>query len=435
MSFTFTKARSISRTCFPDIKILRQTSMNFHHNIRISDFTYKLPPEKIAAFPLEKRDESKLLIYKEGEISESQFLDLSDHLPGSATLVFNDTRVVRARLIFNKPTGARIEIFCLDEGMGEDVQLAFARRGSVRWKCLVGNARRWASGILTRKIATAQGELILNAEILERVGDEWLINFNWQPTGFSFSEVLELAGKVPLPPYISREADENDATRYQTIYARSDGSVAAPTAGLHFSESLLKKLDAHDINREYLTLHVGAGTFKPVSSEHIGDHQMHREMITVTRDAIWTLLKDERKIFAVGTTSLRTLESLYWIGAKLIKNQNDEVLEVKQWDPYGPLNENPITTSEALHAILKQMDANGQKHISGFTSLMIVPGYQFRLCQGLVTNFHQPQSTLLLLVATFIGPGWREVYDYALAHNFRFLSYGDACLFYLNNKC
>lgn len=409
--------------------------MTHPEKIHISDFTYELPSEKIAAFPLGKRDDSKLIIYKDGLITESHFYDLCDHLPATSTLVFNDTRVVRARLLFNKPTGARIEIFCLDEGMGEDVQIAFARRGSVKWKCLVGNARRWASGILTRRIETEQSELTLSAEILERIGDEWLISFNWQPSHLSFSEVLEIAGKVPLPPYINREADENDVTRYQTVYARSDGSVAAPTAGLHFSESLLEKLNTVGIKRENVTLHVGAGTFKPVSTEQLGEHQMHREMITVTRSTILALLNNQQQIFAVGTTSLRTLESLYWFGAKLINTKNQDVLEVKQWDPYGLLNESPVTTSDALQAILKHMDESGKTAISGFTSLMIVPGYKFRICQGLITNFHQPQSTLLLLVAAFIGPDWRKVYDYALTHNFRFLSYGDACLFYLKTKC
>ncbi|MEI6750182.1 MAG: S-adenosylmethionine:tRNA ribosyltransferase-isomerase [Bacteroidales bacterium] len=409
--------------------------MNYPQSIRISDYTYDLPTGKISAFPLEKRDESKLLIYKDGDISESQFLNLSDHLPDGATLVFNDTRVVRARLIFKKPTGARIELFCLDEGLGEDTQLAFARHGSVKWKCLVGNARRWSSGTLTQKIDTANGELILNAEILERVSDGWLINFYWQPGNLSFSEVLEMAGKVPLPPYISREADENDITRYQTIYARSNGSVAAPTAGLHFSKDLFEKIEYRGIRREYLTLHVGAGTFKPVSSEIIGEHQMHREMIIVTKDTILALLDKQSKIFAVGTTSLRTLESLYWFGAKLIKIINEDRMEVGQWDPYSSLNENPVDTDKALQAILKYMDKLGKTSISGFTSLMIVPGYKFHVCQGLITNFHQPQSTLLLLVAAFVGPGWRQVYNYALVHDFRFLSYGDACLFYLNTRC
>jgi S-adenosylmethionine:tRNA ribosyltransferase-isomerase len=408
--------------------------MSHYKNLRISDYTYQLPPEKIAAFPLEKRDESKLLIYKNGEISESQFINLVDQLPAGSRLVFNDTRVVRARLLFNKPTGARIEIFCLDEGMGEDVQLAFARCGSVTWKCLVGNARRWSSGILSYTIAIPAGELTLNAEITERQGDEWLIRFSWQPAHLSFSEVLELAGKVPLPPYISREADENDVTRYQTIYAQNDGSVAAPTAGLHFSESLLREIESRGIIKEYVTLHVGAGTFKPVSAEIVGEHTMHREMIMVSRSTIMALLKDDRlQLFAIGTTSLRTLESLYWFGAKLIKEQSGDVLEINQWDPYGSLNENPVTTMEALQAILKHMDKLGKASFIGFTSLMIVPGYQFRLCKGLITNFHQPQSTLLLLVAAFIGPGWREVYGYALAHNFRFLSYGDGCLFFLSN--
>ena len=244
-----------------------------------------------------------------------------------------------------------------------------------------------------------------------------------------------MAGKVPLPPYISREADENDITRYQTIYARSNGSVAAPTAGLHFSKDLFEKIEYRGIRREYLTLHVGAGTFKPVSSEIIGEHQMHREMIIVTKDTILALLDKQSKIFAVGTTSLRTLESLYWFGAKLIKIINEDRMEVGQWDPYSSLNENPVDTDKALQAILKYMDKLGKTSISGFTSLMIVPGYKFHVCQGLITNFHQPQSTLLLLVAAFVGPGWRQVYNYALVHDFRFLSYGDACLFYLNTRC
>jgi S-adenosylmethionine:tRNA ribosyltransferase-isomerase len=409
--------------------------MRLPKNIRIADYTYHLSSEKIAAYPLEKRDESKLLIFRDGEIAESQFLNLSDHLPSGSMLVFNDTRVVRARLLFNKPTGAQIEIFCLDEGMDEDVQLAFSRCGSVRWKCLVGNARRWQLGILTMKIESAQGELLLHAELIKRQGDEWLINFTWQPAQFSFSEVLELAGKVPLPPYISRQADENDAVRYQTIYAHNDGSVAAPTAGLHFSEKLTGELKSLGIPLEYVTLHVGAGTFKPVSAELIGEHQMHREMITVTKETIHSLLKNGKQIFAVGTTSLRTLESLYWFGAKIVRGQTGDSLEILQWDPYGQLNENPVSTEEALNAILKYMDDHGKTGISGFTSLMIVPGYQFRLCRGLITNFHQPQSTLLLLVAAFIGQDWRKVYDYALSHDFRFLSYGDACLFYLNSKC
>jgi len=404
-------------------------------NIRIADYTYELPADKIAAYPLEKRDESKLLIYKDGQISESQFLKLSEHIPEGATLVFNDTRVVRARLLFNKPTGAQIELFCLDEGMGEDVQVAFAHSGSVKWKCLVGNARRWQSGILSRTIVTANRELELNAELIHRVGNEWLIRFSWQPSELSFSEVLETAGKVPLPPYINREADENDIKRYQTIYAHNDGSVAAPTAGLHFSESLLEKFKSHGINCEFVTLHVGAGTFKPVSTELIGEHRMHREMITVSRVAITEILKNSQQIFAVGTTSLRTLESLYWFGAKLLKGQIHDGLEILQWDPYRELNENPVSTEEALNAVLKHMDDEGKESISGFTSLMIVPGYQFRICRGLITNFHQPQSTLLLLVAAFIGPDWREVYKYALSNDFRFLSYGDACLFYLNCKC
>ena len=404
-------------------------------NIRIADYTYELPADKIAAYPLEKRDESKLLIYKDGQISESQFLKLSEHIPEGATLVFNDTRVVRARLLFNKPTGAQIELFCLDEGMDEDVQVAFAHSGSVKWKCLVGNARRWQSGILSRTIVTANRELELNAELIHRVGNEWLIRFSWQPSELSFSEVLETAGKVPLPPYINREADENDIKRYQTIYAHNDGSVAAPTAGLHFSESLLEKFKSHGINCEFVTLHVGAGTFKPVSTELIGEHRMHREMITVSRVAITEILKNSQQIFAVGTTSLRTLESLYWFGAKLLKGQIHDGLEILQWDPYRELNENPVSTEEALNAVLKHMDDEGKESISGFTSLMIVPGYQFRICRGLITNFHQPQSTLLLLVAAFIGPDWREVYKYALSNDFRFLSYGDACLFYLNCKC
>jgi S-adenosylmethionine:tRNA ribosyltransferase-isomerase len=408
--------------------------MTLQESICIADFTYNLPGEKIAAYPLHKRDTSKLLICKAGIITESKFRQLPDYLPEGCTMVFNDTRVVRARLIFNKPTGARIEVFCLEEAMGLDVQVAFAQQGAVEWKCLVGNAKRWQEGTLTRQINSANGEVELSADLMSRTDDAWLIRFSWQPQELSFSEVLEMAGQIPLPPYINREAEDEDSERYQTVYARSEGSVAAPTAGLHFSEELLGELQQKKIKRKYVTLHVGAGTFKPVSTDMIGQHRMHRELITINKATICALLNvTPGSIFAVGTTSLRALESLYWHGVKLIKSKTDGIFEINQWDPYHGLDDEPISTAQALEAILHHLEETDTDIISGYTSLIIVPGYRFRMCQGLITNFHQPQSTLLLLVAAFIGPVWRQVYEYALTHDFRFLSYGDGCLFFLNN--
>lgn len=408
--------------------------MTLQESIRIADYTYNLPGEKIAAYPLHKRDTSKLLICKDGIISESNFRQLPHFLPVGSTMVFNDTRVVRARLIFNKPTGARIEVFCLEEAMGMDIQVAFAQKGEVTWKCLVGNAKRWQDGTLTRQITSANSVVELNADIVSRTDDEWLIRFSWQPRELSFSEVLEKAGQIPLPPYINREAEDEDSERYQTVYARSDGSVAAPTAGLHFSEELLGELQQKAIKRKYVTLHVGAGTFKPVSADIIGQHRMHRELITINKATICALLSAKpENTFAVGTTSLRALESLYWHGVKLIKSKITGMLEINQWEPYGELANSPITVAQALEAVLHHLEESDTDVITGYTSLLIVPGYRFRMCRGLVTNFHQPQSTLLLLVAAFIGPVWRQVYDYALSHDFRFLSYGDGCLFFLDN--
>lgn len=408
--------------------------MTLQESIRIADYTYDLPAEKIAVYPLLKRDTSKLLVCRDGIISESKFRQLPGILPEGCTMVFNDTRVVRARLIFIKPTGARIEVFCLEEAMGLDVQIAFAQKGEVTWKCLVGNAKRWQVGTLTQIIVTANGEVELNAELVSRKDDEWLIRFTWQPGGLSFSEVLEMAGQVPLPPYINREAEVEDSERYQTVYARSDGSVAAPTAGLHFSEELLGEIQLKNIKRKYVTLHVGAGTFKPVSTDLIGEHHMHRELITINKATICALQNaGPENIFAVGTTSLRALESLYWYGVKLLKSASEGILEINQWDPYGELDNEQVTTARSLQAIMDYLEDEDADHVTGFTSLMIVPGYRFRMCQGLITNFHQPQSTLLLLVAAFIGPVWRQVYEYALTHDFRFLSYGDGCLFFLNH--
>jgi len=408
--------------------------MTLQESIRIADYTYNLPDEKIAAYPLHKRDASKLLICKEGIISESTFRQLPGYLPAGSTMVFNDTRVVRARLIFNKSTGARIEVFCLEEAMGLDVQVAFAQQGEVTWKCLVGNAKRWQEGTLTRQIVSVNGEVELNAELVSRTDDEWLIRFHWRSRELSFSEVLEMAGLVPLPPYMNREAEVEDSERYQTVYARNDGSVAAPTAGLHFSEELLGELQLKTIKRKYVTLHVGSGTFKPVSADIIGQHHMHRETISINKATICALQNAKpENIFAVGTTSLRALESLYWHGVKLIKSKGTAIPEINQWDPYGGFDDEPVTTAQSLEAILNHLEETDTDVITGYTSLMIVPGYRFRMCQGLITNFHQPQSTLLLLVAAFIGPVWRQVYDYALAHDFRFLSYGDGCLFFLNN--
>ena len=407
--------------------------MNIPGNLRIKDFDYPLPHECIAQYPLEDRDASKLLIWNRGKISESLFSNIVSELPSGSMLVFNDTRVIHARLIFSKPTGATIEIFCLEPlEPTTEIAASFAQTASCTWKCLIGNVKRWKDGILEKSFTRDGRSCTLTATKKENLGDGcFSVEFRWEPASLSFSAIIERAGLVPLPPYITRASVPLDNDRYQTIYAKHEGSVAAPTAGLHFTTGTLDTLKKKNIRFEHVTLHVGIGTFRPVSVDDIASHIMHAEKISVGISVIRNLIRDDqRKAIAVGTTSVRTLESLYWLGVKLITEGTGQFPFVHQWDAYDPALNSGIGTREALSVLAAWLEKNGMESYSGSTSLMIVPGYRFRIVKGMITNFHMPQSTLLLLVAAFAGEGWRSAYEYALQHDFRFLSYGDACLFF-----
>lgn len=396
--------------------------------LSIKDYTYTLPEDRIAKYPLSKRDDSKLLVYNNGEISQDTYRNLPSLLPGKSLLVFNDTRVVEARILFKKPTGGVIEIFCLEPGDEfPGISTAMQQKGKLSWKCLVGGASKWKPGQVLQKKIENTGT-ILEARYKAKARDAFIIELSWTPGELSFSEILHQTGAIPLPPYIKREADPSDAERYQTVYATEGGSVAAPTAGLHFTTELLADLEKKDIKKEFVTLHVSAGTFKPVKTERIGDHEMHAEWIDVKKQTIQQLISHiGGNITAVGTTSMRTLESLYWIGVKLLAYPGaDRPEPVGQWEPYE--NKNDIPVERSLQAIIEWMNKKNKKTLVTQTSILIAPGYQFRIVNGLITNFHQPQSTLLLLIAAFIGADWKKVYDYALDSDFRFLSYGDGCL-------
>jgi S-adenosylmethionine:tRNA ribosyltransferase-isomerase len=412
-------------------------------DIDIADYTYDLPASSIAYYPPAERDSSRLLIYREGVIGETTYRHIGDQLPEGAVLVFNNTKVVEARIVFQKETGAQIEIFCLEpaEGYG-GMTAAMSQTGSVRWKCLIGGASKWKPGqILTKKMEG--GEVLLEARYLDKLSDSFLIELSWTPAALSFAELLHHAGLVPLPPYIQRPPEALDGERYQTVYARYDGSVAAPTAGLHFTDVIFDSLDAKNIRRTFVTLHVGAGTFLPVKAATLEHHIMHTEFIAVTREAIGELLealREGRPIIPVGTTSARTIESLYWLGAKLIADpaMADADLLVKQWDAYGGIEQpdqvsgagagGGISPAVALAALLERMKERGVTQLVTHTQLMITPGYTWRIARGLITNFHQPGSTLLLLIASLVGEDWRTIYGHALERGFRFLSYGDGCL-------
>ncbi|HEY0679102.1 MAG TPA: S-adenosylmethionine:tRNA ribosyltransferase-isomerase [Chitinophagaceae bacterium] len=402
-------------------------------DIRIEDYTYDLPHDRIAIHPLSERDASRLLIYKNG-ISEDIYRHLAAHLPANSLVVFNNTRVIEARILFQKPTGAHIEIFCLEpHEQYRDITAAMLQEGRVYWKCMIGGASKWKHGLVLHKEILHNGnKTTLSAAITERRPDSFVIEFTWTPASLSFAALLHEAGLIPLPPYIKRETEASDATRYQTVYAAKNGSVAAPTAGLHFTEQILRSLEEKNIRRTYVTLHVGAGTFKPVKTVTIGEHSMHAEFIQVEIGTIEALIQFHNKhIIAVGTTSLRTIESLYWMGVKLILHPDKATTEIdiEQWDAYE-LTAEKITATESLNALLEWMKKNNLSSITAKTQLMIVPGYQLRIADILVTNFHQPQSTLLLLVAAVAGEGWRSIYDYAIGNGFRFLSYGDGCLIF-----
>lgn len=395
-------------------------------HIPVAEFTYELPDEKIALFPLSERDQSRLLVWNKGEISESVFGDIAEIIPEKSMLVFNNTRVIHARLFFRRETGSRIEIFCLEPHKPSDYQLSFQKTDSVEWKCLVGNAKKWKSGILEKKVLVGDEVVNLKALMIERSGNAFFIRFSWDKP-VRFSEIIEYAGNIPIPPYLNREAEATDNLRYQTMYAKVDGSVAAPTAGLHFTDRVMARLKKRNVISNELTLHVGAGTFQPVKSDTIAGHEMHTETVVVTREFVQNLQSHNGKVIAVGTTSVRSLESIYWLGAKLPQMSDDSPLHVYQWEPYHETSE--VSAEKSLSNLLNKMDQMQVGQISFSTSIIIVPGYRFRLIDGMVTNFHQPQSTLLLLVGAFLGNDWRMVYEYALRNGFRFLSYGDSNLY------
>lgn len=402
---------------------------NKTQQIRIEDYDYPLPDERIAKFPLAKRDESKLLLYKDGQVSESVFKHIADYLTEGSLLVYNNTRVIQARLLFQKATGARIEVFCLEPAEPHDYALIFQQTERCSWICLVGNLKKWKEGILTKKVTVQGEEVTLSAEKKESHGDSHRIEFTWDNPKYTFADLLDAAGVLPIPPYLHRETEKSDLVTYQTVYSKIKGSVAAPTAGLHFTPEVLADVDAHGIGREEVTLHVGAGTFKPVKSETIEGHEMHTEFISVRRSSIERIQKNLGKIIAVGTTSVRTLESLYYIGVKLASHPDatSEELVVNQWMPYEEAN-NQIPVADALQLILDYLDRHQADKLVTATQIIIAPGYEFKVVRGIITNFHQPKSTLLLLISAFVKGNWRTIYDYALSHDFRFLSYGDSSL-------
>lgn len=403
------------------------STMEEVRNISIDEYDYPLPEERIAKYPLAERDASKLLVLKDNQINPSQFRNIGDFLPHDALLVFNETKVIRARLQFQKETGSHIEVFCLEPD--DDYQIAFSSASPVRWKCLVGNSKRWREGLLSMPLTIAGQQVTLNAERVERNDQYSEIEFSWEPSTLPFASILEAAGEIPLPPYLHRDAEPEDRDRYQTVFAKYDGSVAAPTAGLHFTKPLINKLENSGLQFDEVTLHVGAGTFRPVATETIGEHAMHSETIIVRKSLIERLIGQIGKnIIPVGTTSTRTLESLYWIGM-MLHEQGMELrnLHVEQWYPYE--NHDALSATETLQNIVNYLDLHQLTRLEASTSLIIAPSYKMRVITGLITNFHQPKSTLLLLVSALIGERWKQCYQFALDNGFRFLSYGDSCLF------
>lgn len=395
--------------------------------LRIADYTYELPDERIARHPLSERDAARLLVYRNGAIESGRFRSLARYIPEHAVLVLNNAKVVRARLYFRKPTGGIVEIFCLEPApVYADISTAMGRTGTVDWQCLVGGAAKWKPETVLTMI---DGDVTVQAQQLRRNDGNFTIRFSWKREELSFAEVLEHAGKIPLPPYINRDADEDDAARYQTLFAAHEGSVAAPTASLHFTPGVVDSLQALDVQIGQVTLHVGAGTFMPVKSESVGDHRMHEEWIEIGIETLELLLGNtDQPVVAGGTTALRTLESLYWIGCKIIENPDitQAELRVAQWDPYECST--VASAEDALRVLHGYMLQRELKKLITRTGILIAPGYEFRIVSGLITNFHQPQSTLLLLIAAFIGADWQKVYNYAMTHDYRFLSYGDASL-------
>ncbi len=398
-------------------------------HIHIADYDYNLPDERIAKFPLEQRDQSKLLIYNKGVISQTVFSELPKYLPAKKLMVFNNTRVIQARLHFRKNTGALIEVFLLEPAVPADYEQNFQTKGSCSWYCMIGNLKKWKEGTVVRSFKYKDTELTLTATRGDMHGTSHQVLFTWDNPEVSWAEILDMAGELPIPPYLNRKAEESDKTTYQTVYSKIKGSVAAPTAGLHFTPEVLAAIDSAGIEREELTLHVGAGTFKPVKSEEIEGHEMHTEFISVKRQTIEKLIEYGAEAIAVGTTSVRTLESLYYLGLKIHsdKDISEDKLYVRQWEPYE--TEASITPIEALKEVLDYLDRHSLPVLHSSTQIIIAPGYEYKIVKILITNFHQPKSTLLLLVSAFLKGDWRKVYDYALANEIRFfLSYGDSSL-------
>lgn len=408
----------------------------FHMNpkhINIKDFSYQLPDAKIAKFPLDKRDESKLLIYRNEEISETVFKNIHQEIPKNALIIFNNTQVIHARLLFNRATGAQIEVFCIEPLDHLDYQLAFASKKTCTWKCMVGNAKRWKEGeILSKEVKTPNGIIQLTAEQHGKAGELFVVKFKWNDSSLFFAEVLHHAGILPLPPYLNRNTEASDEERYQTIYAKVQGSVAAPTAGLHFTDSVFENLTTKNITRDEVTLHVGAGTFKPVKSNTLAEHEMHEETLFVTLNTlknIFNSISENNMLVAVGTTSTRTLESLYWHGVKLIQHTAQKQVSISQWTPYETDVTN-ISAAQSIKAIIDFLETENETVLHGSTQIIIVPGYTFRIVNALITNFHQPENTLILLIAAFVGDDWKKIYEYALQNNYRFLSYGDSSILF-----
>ena len=401
--------------------------------ISILDYTYDLPNERIALHPLAERDASKLLVYKNGNIQEDIYKNITEHLPAESLLIFNNTRVIKARIRFQKSSGGVIEIFCLEpfEAINEYSHV-MNKKGSSTWKCMIGGVSKWKEGDLSQESGVKSLEL--KATLLKKLADAYVVQFSWTPDDLSFAEILEQCGDIPLPPYIKRKTETADTERYQTIYAKDEGSVAAPTAGLHFTRDIFTKLAVKNIQTDFVTLHVGAGTFKPVKAATMVEHEMHAEWIDVRAAMLENLVEQiDKTVVAVGTTSLRTLESLYWMGVKANLGLAIEQLQINQWEVYeNPLKNSSLSAKEALVALLKYMKENNRDRLFTQSQILIAPGYHFKIAKAIITNFHQPQSTLLLLVAAAIGSDWKKNYDYALQHDFRFLSYGDGSLLFIN---
>ena len=406
--------------------------------LSIQNFTYDLPDDRIASVPLERRSDSKLLIFKSETISAGPFADLLKHLPNNSMLVFNNTKVILARLLFTRLTGARIECFCLEPESGITPELSFRSQGSCRWWAMIGNAKKWkADEVIENRFLMNSMEIVLSARRIEVKGQESLVEFHWTPADFAFSEILEGTGILPLPPYMNREAERDELIRYNTVYAKHDGSVAAPTAGLHFTDEILTELQNKNVDLAYLTLHVGAGTFKPVKSDTMAEHEMHAERIIFSADFIDRLIAKKKvgAVIPIGTTATRSLESLYWWGVKILKGEALGFdLFIDQWEPYQYNSTDLPSLEIALLAVKNRMKENNSSELTGFTKIIIAPGYDFKVIDALITNFHQPQSTLLLLVSALVGDQWRNIYKYAMDNNFRFLSYGDSSLLFPTQK-